>query len=224
VWPGGRYQGNLAEKVDTNIEKAGDIDVIPRLYLVNVQTGDFKEWATARGVVDFAISPDGKKLFYRRQTSLFMETLEVSDQDVVSLSAPKKVEGIEVSRLYACAQRGGQPLELWVESPQHVIRLVRINQDAASWSDLPKDNELASLDPYEVVKYLRHLRSLRSDGFYAQVRNSRLIGEKGSDKQTSSLVNSQPGSPAPKFYGAPAWVKDDSKFLMANGLREESKQ
>lgn len=222
VWPNGRYRGNLAEKVrPATVEQAGEVEAVPKVYQVNARTGAFEEWPTASGVGDFVVSPDGTKLFYRRERSLYVEDIALREQRVMATSSPRQIAGVEVLRLYACTQRDGA-LDLWAESPQRTVRVLRLAGARATWSDAPPEVAAASPDPQEVAKYLKNLRSLRSDGLRVWVRNNRLIGKKDSDERESLLIGSGQGE-RPNFFGTPAWVTDDSDLLFVSGHRRRGR-
>lgn len=220
VWPAGRYKGNLSEKNRRNVEKAGSQSVMPRLFLVNVESKTVREWTSAEGVTDFAVDPEGTTLFYLRGREIHQEAIAVQADEVAAGGAAKKIPGVEAFRLYACTRDEGGQLLLWVETTDRLVRPLRLADGAASWVNLPQGEEVAGLDPRVLVDSLRRMRSLRSDGLQAWVRDHKLVGKKDADPRPLLLVRGDGQKAPPEFFGIPAWVKDDSKFLFVNGLLE----
>lgn len=215
IWPAGRYNGNQAKAASQVTEKSKDVNGIPRLYLVDVESGVFEEWRWARGSVDFAISPDGTQLFFRRGRALFQQSIRVSATGTNADSQPARLSNIEITRLYACTRSADGPIELWVTDVRGVIRLIRLNAaGAASWADY-SPYEGVSQSSEEIVENLQLLRSLRPDGFRLWVRNNKLVGQRNETSDEFIIVK---GTNRPRFYGAPMWINEASKFFFSAAL------
>jgi hypothetical protein len=215
IWPLGQSKVDLPSAVSASTEKSAPASGIPQLYLLNTKTGALKSWPDTLGVSQFSVCPDSKTLFYSRDNGLYMESLQVSNQDVSILVPPKKVEGIELVRLYACIQDEKGGIALWAGGSTGSVRLLRLRQASASWEDLPHDDALAAFQPLKLAQDLGKLRSIRPDGFVAWVRNHQLLGQTSSSSQPSLLVDSDlPFSETPNWIG-------DSPFLFITASTPE---
>lgn len=215
VWPAGRYTGNLAEKANKNVEKSGERGITPKIYLVNVKKGTFTEWKDLRGIVDFDVSPDGTKLFYRKMDKIITHEIKIRKDDV-TLSGSAPIDRVKVSHLYACTQ-SGKNLNLWVESTDGKIRLVRLTKQGSTFTEIPRNHPNFKLvDAKLITGYLKNLRSLRSDGTEAFLRNRNLLIRDDKNPAGKIVLKDNAEVRAIKFLGVPVWLKD-SDFLIVSG-------
>jgi len=218
IWPAGRYNGNPGEAASRSTEKSNDVNGISRLYVVDAESGAYEEWRPARGSMDFAISPDGTQLFFRRGKALFRQTIVVSATSTTAASQPAQLPNIEIGRLYACTRSIDGQIELWVADLRGVIRLIRLSAAAApSWFDYSPP-EGVSESSAKTAEELQLLRSLRPDGFQLWIRDSRLVGKRNETSDEFIIVK---GGNRPRFYGAPLWINESSNFFFSSALTVE---
>jgi len=214
IWPKDT-KVNLGNAIIASTEKSAPGAGVSRLYLVNASTGTASEWPSAAGANEPTICPDATDLFYRRDTRLFKETVRLTSEGVSAATSPRRVQGVVLTRLYACTQDGKGGVALWAENGDGTIRVLRVLEGSASWEDLPSDNILKILQPQKVAEDLQYFRSMRPDGFVVWIRDHQLLGQKGASTEPSLLVHSDHS-----FSGSPSWI-GDSQFLFVTAETAE---
>ena len=211
--PAGTYEGRLSDAV-TNSTKSADASLLPRVYIINVETGENVEWALGRGAVDPVVCPGGLSLFIRRGTHLEEGAIDFSANKLDSSSRPTRIESVEVQQLLGCTQSEvaveGQFL-LWIKTKSNEIATLKVAQGTTSMARIPEG--IIEHKTSDIVVALVKLRGVRGDGSRADVIDGKLRVSMPSGEAKLYEIAGTPLAENPTWVG-------DTNYVVAIGLRD----
>lgn len=213
--PFGTYKGDLSVAVSKATEKSGIGDILPRIILVDYANDKMNEWRPGRGTVEPAVCPDGKTVYMRRGQQLEYAVFDINESGLAAVQALVKLEGINVKHLYACTKdirEGSMGHLLWVQFSENQYGNIYHDNETIENRDLPSD--LASQDPYKIMKGLSKLQGVREDGRHVWIRDRKLVVA-----VNPSHVNPEKYFHEYLFAGDPAWI-GTTDYLIVTGLKD----
>jgi hypothetical protein len=214
--PFGTYHGPLSNAVAKATQKGGLSDTLPRVLVVKWPTGVSLEWAPLRGAVEPVVCPDARTVMVRRGDALEYATIDVSSEPVRLSAVSTSIRTPGVRKLYGCTQSGASKqlkTELWVESTNGEIGIVKTDVQNSSISPLPVDTN--TFPAMFAATAVQKLQSVRGDGTSVYVRGKSLVFAAPAQGGESSAVVTAPFP----FDGTPAWV-GDSDYLVVTERKD----
>ncbi len=212
IWPGGRFQGDLDQIVSRSTQKSNVPIGLGRMYLVHYREGVIAEIEEARGGLEPAFCARQGLLLLRRRDHLERLRLDVSAPGGAVAAGPSRpIEGVEVSRLYACTNEPEHGAVAWVDDSAGRTRRLAVEGEARWLGEVEGPGDAARR---RAVHAARVLQGVRPDGVAVRVSDRRLVGSRSRDERW--LIASSPFS----FFGFPVWLgSSDLLVVMATEVR-----
>jgi hypothetical protein len=214
VWPLGRFQGNLSAAVAKATERGGD-GGLPRLYLVDVETGRVIEWRHARGGSSPAVCMESGRVYFLRGSAVHWTILKVQRGVVWEPPAPSRLEGTEARQLFACVRAPAGELVIWVRKKDGDIAALRVDTNSAAPIPDAEMSGMSGADLEVFADRVALMQSIRPDGAHAYLKDAALAVERPGVSALKVIRQ-----PDVRFTGVPAWI-GDSGMIVVGGMAQD---